>query len=454
MKSAEELDRSLPVVHQTAEIFRHDPAKRITAIYPRQIPGSGEFRPYRRGEILFGVTGDPVLITQASGLGTVGERGEGDRVAQEIAYRPLETKELGLLRRAMAWNAYKTPRMAADDMPKPPEYRRQQEILRRIAQGESVEVPAEDRDAISSKLALRYRPKKKPHISDIVPEHLPAVGTKNETLEDAAAATMLYMQMAASGKEVTPDRIRQAKQDATDAIAMAKDFASRLQAKDPEAVAMASEYARQDSGIGKNRPDLYHAGVAMYNRHGPEKSKEFGSSYPGSWARTFQMAERELEDRRAGRNPGILWKPAEKVKTDEPSAVHPDSLLDLSDEHNAAGELDLPPDEKWDKQKRQSASSRPAAARPAAAPRRTSSASTTPAKPSLSIRKVQTSQGERHVHTAPVPRGYWDRVHKNKPAYVSVRKDPRTGQWEMSIWGKDADEVAANVEDLKRRGGY
>ena len=72
----------------------------------------------------------------------------------------------------------------------------------------------------------------------------------------------------------------------------------------------------------------------------------------------------------------------------------------------------------------------------------------------VASRLVQTSQGPRHVHSFTPGKAYWDRVHKIRPDYVSIRKDERTGQWQGSVWGRTPEEVARNVADLKRRGGY
>lgn len=72
---------------------------------------------------------------------------------------------------------------------------------------------------------------------------------------------------------------------------------------------------------------------------------------------------------------------------------------------------------------------------------------------SITPKEVQTSRGKRFVYSIAAGKSYWDNVHKKKPDYVSVRKNDRTGQWEVSVWGNTPEETAANYEDLVRRMG-
>lgn len=78
-------------------------------------------------------------------------------------------------------------------------------------------------------------------------------------------------------------------------------------------------------------------------------------------------------------------------------------------------------------------------------------------KSTLSIRKVNTSKGERHVHGFEPGNRFWDKwrgwkAKGGKPEYISVGKDPRSGDWQVSIWGQTAEEVEANLADLKSKG--
>lgn len=66
-------------------------------------------------------------------------------------------------------------------------------------------------------------------------------------------------------------------------------------------------------------------------------------------------------------------------------------------------------------------------------------------------KRVATANGERSVHTIAPSKAYWNNVHKNRPDYVSVRKNPRTNDWELSVWGKNDEEVERNLADLRRR---
>jgi len=101
----------------------------------------------------------------------------------------------------------------------------------------------------------------------------------------------------------------------------------------------------------------------------------------------------------------------------------------------------------------------PEPAKAAALPPPSSIPATAPAKPGggLSTRKVNTAKGERHVHGFAPGKRFWDKwrdwkAKGGKPEYLSVGKIPRTGDWEVAIWGNTPEEVEANLADLKAKG--
>lgn len=68
-------------------------------------------------------------------------------------------------------------------------------------------------------------------------------------------------------------------------------------------------------------------------------------------------------------------------------------------------------------------------------------------------RKVNTKNGPRHVTSFSPSSKFWDLRKAGKlPSAVSVSKNPRTGQWEASVWGKDEDEVRGALDQLSRLG--
>lgn len=76
--------------------------------------------------------------------------------------------------------------------------------------------------------------------------------------------------------------------------------------------------------------------------------------------------------------------------------------------------------------------------------------------PSISTRVVSTRQGQRHVHGFAPSQRFWTAWRKwkdsgGKPEYLSVSKNPRTGEWEAAIWGATPQQVAGYRDDLMRR---
>jgi hypothetical protein len=82
-----------------------------------------------------------------------------------------------------------------------------------------------------------------------------------------------------------------------------------------------------------------------------------------------------------------------------------------------------------------------------------SGAASPPSVGATKFKRVNTANGSRSVHTMAPTKAYWDAVHKSRPSYVSVRKNPQTNNWELSVWGKDDAEVEQNLADLRKRMG-
>lgn len=98
---------------------------------------------------------------------------------------------------------------------------------------------------------------------------------------------------------------------------------------------------------------------------------------------------------------------------------------------------------------------KPTAAAPVPAPAERSSEGKSPA-PSISTRVINTQRGQRHVHGFSPSQRFWTAWRKwkdagGKPEYLSVSKNPRTGDWEASIWGDTPQQVAGYRDDLMRR---
>jgi hypothetical protein len=81
---------------------------------------------------------------------------------------------------------------------------------------------------------------------------------------------------------------------------------------------------------------------------------------------------------------------------------------------------------------------------------------TIPAKPavkSIETRKVNTKNGERHVYSFAPGKKFWDLRKAGKlPSAVGVSKNPRTDEWEATIWGTSPDHTAKVYGELKSMG--
>jgi hypothetical protein len=84
---------------------------------------------------------------------------------------------------------------------------------------------------------------------------------------------------------------------------------------------------------------------------------------------------------------------------------------------------------------------------------------TGPAYSPVQTKRVTTKFGRRDVYSFSPGKRFWNAWRSwkdsgSKPKYLTVGKDPRSGEWQASIWGKDADEVAqhnAHLEDALSR---
>lgn len=71
----------------------------------------------------------------------------------------------------------------------------------------------------------------------------------------------------------------------------------------------------------------------------------------------------------------------------------------------------------------------------------------------VATRKVNTQRGERHVHSFSPSKTFWDLRRAGKlPSSVSVGKNPKTGDWEATIWGASPDEVQREHAALQKMG--
>lgn len=68
-------------------------------------------------------------------------------------------------------------------------------------------------------------------------------------------------------------------------------------------------------------------------------------------------------------------------------------------------------------------------------------------------RKVNTRNGERHVISWSPSKQFWDMRRAGKlPSSVGVGKNPRTGDWEATIWGESPEHANKVHDELKRMG--
>lgn len=79
-------------------------------------------------------------------------------------------------------------------------------------------------------------------------------------------------------------------------------------------------------------------------------------------------------------------------------------------------------------------------------------------KPQVAIKKINTQRGQRSAHSFSPDESFWQQWKKwkdkpkDKPEYLSVSKNPKTGNWEATIWGESDADVLENLKDLSRRG--
>lgn len=73
--------------------------------------------------------------------------------------------------------------------------------------------------------------------------------------------------------------------------------------------------------------------------------------------------------------------------------------------------------------------------------------------PAVPFRRQKTSRGERSMHSFSPGNAFWDARKAGKiPSNVTVRKDPRSGRWEATIWGDNDKEIHDTIEAMRKAG--